>query len=198
MLETYGTLTLTFACLIAIYLCYKTVDFLQQLASRRSFSQHQGCKSPKAHHPCGFLGLGLLGEIGKQFAEGRRLKSLKAFYDEYGTTYLTDVFGQTTVNTIAPENLHMIYASNFDDYGAEPARLPSWDTHRRGWEFLPFSGGARVCPAQQLALTETSFVMFSLTWKFKEIRSRDEKPWTERIRLTAANKNGVHVSLIPE
>lgn len=116
--ETYGTITFSF---VLLYLCY---TFLQQLIKRRSLSQQHGCKPPKATHPSGFLGLGFLSQIGKQIAEGQRLDSLKTLYDKHGTTYLTHVLGRTTVNTIAPENLRMIYAINFDDYGAEAARLP--------------------------------------------------------------------------
>lgn len=125
MLKTYGTSTLTIICLVVFYLCYETVVFLQRLINRRSIARHHGCRSPKAHHTSGFLGLGLLTQIGDQIAEGRRLASLKSLYDKYGTTYLTHVLGRTTVNTIAPENLRMIYAINFDDYGVEAARLPS-------------------------------------------------------------------------
>lgn len=86
-----------------------------------------------------------------------------------------------------------------DVYGedAEEFKPERWDTLRQNWHYLPFGGGPRICPAQQLALTEASYSLFRLLLLFKENRSCDDRPWTEGIKLTVRNKNGTKLALIP-
>jgi cytochrome P450 len=93
-----------------------------------------------------------------------------------------------------PYSLHRSKATyeNADEFIPE-----RWEHLRQGWQFLPFSGGPRICPAQQMALTEATYTMFCLAKKFKEIRSEDSRPWTEAIALTVWNVNGVRISLVP-
>lgn len=80
---------------------------------------------------------------------------------------------------------------------AESFRPERWETVRPKWEYLPFGGGTRICPAQQLALTEVGYVVVRLVQHFKNIENRDPKPWEELLRMTLVSKNGVQVGLIP-
>lgn len=86
-----------------------------------------------------------------------------------------------------------------DIYGedAEQFKPERWDSLRQNWHYLPFGGGPRICPAQQLALTEASYSLFRILLLFKENRSCDDRPWTEAIKLTVRNKNGTKIALIP-
>ncbi len=77
-------------------------------------------------------------------------------------------------------------------------RPERWETVRPKWEYLPFGGGTRICPAQQYALTEIAYVVVRLVQRFKSIDSRDPKPWEELIRMTLLSKNGVQVGMIPD
>lgn len=38
-------------------------------------------------------------------------------------------------------------------------RPERWETMRTTWEYIPFLGGGRIYPAQQIALTEISFIL---------------------------------------
>jgi cytochrome P450 len=76
----------------------------------------------------------------------------------------------------------------------EPER---WESIRPTWEYQPFGGGPRICPGQQLALTEASYVLVRMAQEFKSVESRDDRPWTEDLKLTAANLHGCRVALTP-
>lgn len=78
---------------------------------------------------------------------------------------------------------------------AEIFRPERWDKARPGWEYLPFSGGPRICPAQQRVFTEAAYILVQFARRFSRIESRDQEPWTEHLRMTVENKNGVKVGL---
>ncbi|KAL5115066.1 hypothetical protein ACEQ8H_007041 [Pleosporales sp. CAS-2024a] len=85
-----------------------------------------------------------------------------------------------------------LYGEDADEY--KPER---WETLRPGWEYLPFSGGPRICLGQQYALTEASYVTVRLVQEFSKMESRDSGPWVENLTLTVCSHNGVQVALTP-
>lgn len=52
---------------------------------------------------------------------------------------------------------------------ADEFRPERWAKHRPGWEYLPFSGGPRVCIGQQFALTEIGYVMVRMLQRVDEV-----------------------------
>ena len=82
-----------------------------------------------------------------------------------------------------------------------------WATARLGaWDYLPFSGGPRVCVGrkyillprvgsrilaykiiEQYALTEAGYVTARMVQTFPKLGSRDDGPWKERVMITCAN-----------
>ena len=76
-------------------------------------------------------------------------------------------------------------------------RPERWEVVRPKWEYLPFGGGTRICPAQQLALTEMGYVVVRLVQQFKMLENRDHRPWEEMLKMTLASKKGVQVGMIP-
>lgn len=93
-----------------------------------------------------------------------------------------------------------------------------------GWEYLPFSGGPRVCIGQKLALTQVNFVTCRLVQHFQAVQaeadyaakrgsmasgsekstvaqSKAEAPaaswrWKEHLTLTCTSATGTHVTLL--
>ncbi|KAF7860542.1 uncharacterized protein EAF02_010776 [Botrytis sinoallii] len=65
------------------------------------------------------------------------------------------------------------------------------------WEFMPFSHGPRSCAGRQKALGEASYVIARMAAQFQKIESRDDRPWTEDVKLVVKNGNGCQVALFP-
>lgn len=46
-------------------------------------------------------------------------------------------------------------------------RPERWESMRTTWEYIPFLGGGRTCPAQQTALIEASYI-FDQLWSYTQ------------------------------
>ncbi|PQE21540.1 Cytochrome P450 protein [Rutstroemia sp. NJR-2017a WRK4] len=69
---------------------------------------------------------------------------------------------------------------------------------KMGWEFTPFLGGPRICPAQQQVLTQAVYLLVRLTRKFSKIENRDPVlEYVEMVRMTTESRNGVKIALFP-
>lgn len=67
------------------------------------------------------------------------------------------------------------------------------------WNFLPFGGGPRVCPGQNLALTEISYALVKIVGAFDAIENRDPvMEFVEVYKITTDSGNGAKVALFPE
>ena len=79
----------------------------------------------------------------------------------------------------------------------EAYRPERWENIRPFWNYLPFSGGARHCPGQQLALFWTSYTVVRMAMEFKELQNRDPvDEYVENLRLNMESANGVKVALV--
>lgn len=67
---------------------------------------------------------------------------------------------------------------------------------RRGWEYIPFLGGPRVCPAQAMVLAQMAYIMVTFALRFREIENRDPelRLIEEHISLMRI-RNGVQIKL---
>ena len=80
----------------------------------------------------------------------------------------------------------------------EAFRPERWEACRQGWHYEPFGGGPRICPAQNLALTEAAYVLARMAQEWKECECRDDvEEWVEEMKVTASSRNGVKVGLVP-
>ena len=82
---------------------------------------------------------------------------------------------------------------------ADVFRPERWETLRVGtWDFLPFIGGPRVCPAQQMALTQVAYTVARIACEFESVENRDPVlEFVEQYRITSDSKNGCKVALVP-
>ena len=86
-----------------------------------------------------------------------------------------------------------------DNWGpdAEDFRPERWldDNLLPKWKYIPFLGGATVCPAQQMILTQYAFVLVRILREFEEIENRDpEIKFVEEIKFRKKSRNGVQVA----
>lgn len=72
---------------------------------------------------------------------------------------------------------------------------PLWEAK---WQYVPFFGGIRMCPAQQMVLTQVTYLLVRLAQEFKGLENKDEVyEWLGLIKSTVQSKNGAKVSLTP-
>ncbi|TGO26885.1 hypothetical protein BPAE_0051g00200 [Botrytis paeoniae] len=63
------------------------------------------------------------------------------------------------------------------------------------WEFVPFLGGPRICPAQQQVLTQSIYLLVKLTREFIMIENRDPvEEYVGIVKALTESKNGVKVA----
>ena len=74
-------------------------------------------------------------------------------------------------------------------------RPDRWKTLRPvPWSYLAFGGGPRVCPGQQLALTEIGYTIVKILQSFPVIENRDPvEQFVEVYRITTGSRNGAKV-----
>jgi cytochrome P450 len=66
------------------------------------------------------------------------------------------------------------------------------------WEFAPFLGGPRICPAQQQVITQAVYLLVRMAQEFVTIENRDPCPeYVELIKMLCERRNGVKVALHP-
>ena len=100
---------------------------------------------------------------------------------------------QVSVNFGAMQRDNDIWGEDAEDFHPE-----RWESMRTGWHYIPFSGGPRICPGQQIALIECAYVLARLVQRFERIENRDpEMTFIEQSRLTVESRNGVKVAFNP-
>jgi cytochrome P450 len=88
---------------------------------------------------------------------------------------------------------HDKYIWGDDAFEFNPHR---WEGKKPLWEFVPFLGGPRICPAQQQVLTQGVYMLVRLTREFARIENRDEFwEWVESSMTPPENKTGIKVAL---
>lgn len=72
------------------------------------------------------------------------------------------------------------------------------DTKISTWDFTPFLGGPRRCPAQEMVITQGVYLLVAMVREFETIENRDEcLEYVERIKMLCESRNGVQVALHP-
>ena len=88
-----------------------------------------------------------------------------------------------------------------DIYGdnAEQFIPDRWsDLARPPWSYLPFGGGPRVCPGQQLGLAQIMYTIVRIVQTFSDIENRDPVlEFVESYKLTTESRNGAKVGFVP-
>ena len=72
---------------------------------------------------------------------------------------------------------------------------PLWEAK---WQYEPFLGGLRMCPAQGQVLLQLTYLLVRVAQNFRGIENRDEEiAYLEETKLTSESRNGVKIALIP-
>lgn len=66
-----------------------------------------------------------------------------------------------------------------------------------GWDYIPFLGGRRVCPAKDMVLIQCSYVLARFAQEFSRIDNRDPEPrLVDDVRNVRMSRNGTLVALV--
>lgn len=65
----------------------------------------------------------------------------------------------------------------------------------RSWQYIPFSGGPRICLGQQFALTQIAYTLFRFFKTFRSIEARDSGPLLAQTNLTISFPYGCWISV---
>lgn len=107
-------------------LCALTAYLLIQRRQRNSKARKQGCHLPRAYpHRDPFFGIDLFLSTGSAIQEHRYLSELIKRYGTLGNTFGASSLGSSSINSIDPENIRVVFFTNFNDWGVEPVRLPA-------------------------------------------------------------------------
>jgi cytochrome P450 len=72
---------------------------------------------------------------------------------------------------------------------------PLWEAK---WQYEPFWGGPRMCPAKQMVITQVTYLLVRLAQEFKGLENRDEVyEFLGAIKMGLQSRNGAKVSLKP-
>ncbi|KAI9691124.1 MAG: hypothetical protein M1822_008744 [Bathelium mastoideum] len=78
------------------------------------------------------------------------------------------------------------------------SRPERWETARPMWEYVPFFGGPRICPAQQMVFVQSAMTVVRMVQRFARCENRDDVvEYIEVNKITTESKNGCQVGLIP-
>ncbi|EPE28162.1 Cytochrome P450 [Glarea lozoyensis ATCC 20868] len=78
-------------------------------------------------------------------------------------------------------------------------RPERWQERRLPWQFVPFLGGARICPAQQQILTHATYLLVRMTKMFARIENRDScEEYIELTKMTTESRNGIKVAFFAQ
>ena len=76
-------------------------------------------------------------------------------------------------------------------------RPERWENLKQSWNFIPFMGGRRICPAQQNVLTDVACILVRLLQRFADIENRDKcLAYVDKIAFTRESRNGCKVAFI--
>ena len=82
---------------------------------------------------------------------------------------------------------------------ADEFRPERWaEGKRNSWEYVPFLGGPRICPAQQQVWLQATYVLLRVVREFEWIENKDEVlEYVELQRMAIESRRGVKIALGP-
>jgi cytochrome P450 len=72
-------------------------------------------------------------------------------------------------------------------------RRPLWEAK---WQYEPFLGGIRMCPAQNMVLIQLTYILVRFAQEFKMLENKDEEfDYFEAVAMTVESKRGVIIAV---
>lgn len=72
---------------------------------------------------------------------------------------------------------------------------PLWESN---WQYEPFLGGSRMCPAQNQVISQLSCLLVRVAQNIQAVENRNSVwKYEENIKMTIESRNGVKIALVP-
>ena len=117
----------TLIAVASLVLVFWALPSVQRYANYRRIARKHGCLPPPSlprRDP--ILGTDLAFRMFQSYRRGQRSMDFKVQHEEFGPTFQSTALGKVRIFTIDPSNLRTIFSTNFNEWGVEPLRLPSW------------------------------------------------------------------------
>jgi cytochrome P450 len=89
-----------------------------------------------------------------------------------------------------------IWGSDADEFKPDRWLNPQRPLWEGKWQYEPFSGGIRMCPAQNQALIQLAYILVRFAQEFKAVENKDEVfEYLESVALTVESKRGVMIAM---
>lgn len=136
-----------------------------------------------------------IGPVGRVFREARKDTTLPRGGGPDGKSPVFVRKG--TIVCSLPYHIHHdrdIWGDDADEFRPE-----RWaEGSKNSWEYVPFLGGPRICPAQQQVLLQATYVLLRVVRKFEWIENMDEvAEYVELQRMAIESRRGVKIALGP-
>ncbi|CAF9936885.1 MAG: hypothetical protein ALECFALPRED_006997 [Alectoria fallacina] len=97
------------------------------------------------------------------------------------------------LNTYAPNHWKDTWGEDVEEF-----RPKRWIGSKHTWDWTPFFGGPRICPAQQQVLTQAVYLLVRMVTAFEKIENRDPSvAYVELTKMLTESRNGAKVALHP-
>lgn len=97
------------------------------------------------------------------------------------------------LNTYAPNHWKDTWGEDVEEF-----RPKRWTGSKHTWDWTPFFGGPRICPAQQQVLTQAVYLLVRMVTTFEKIENRDSSvEYVELTKMLTESRNGAKVALYP-
>ena len=102
--------------------------------------------------------------------------------------------------TVCSLTYHIHHDRDIWGEDSDTFRPERWtEGNKGGWEFVPFLGGPRICPAQQQVLIQATYLLLRVVREFDWIENRDEtEEYIELQKMAIESRGGVKIALRPE
>ncbi|KAK9238923.1 cytochrome P450 [Lipomyces kononenkoae] len=99
---------------LALFLIYVLVRCVSDIKVEQEFAKKGAVRLPSRSED--FLGLRLFWTLFRALQKDKYLDVARRYHDEHGATFATRLLGEMIINTIDPENIKAVLATQFNDF----------------------------------------------------------------------------------
>ncbi|TVY82135.1 Cytochrome P450 monooxygenase lepH [Lachnellula suecica] len=89
-----------------------------------------------------------------------------------------------------------VWGDDSNEFKPSRWRQPNRPLWEAKWQYEPFLGGIRMCPAQNMVFTQVAYLLIRFAQEFKTLENKDKiLEYVEKITMTVESRNGVKIGV---